>query len=77
MNDHTLSRRELHRLAFAALGGLIAGTVTGCGGKPAPQKMGGGTEFMSFLYHVLVQKCHFYARSAANIAFAHASTDSQ
>jgi hypothetical protein len=38
MNDHVLDRRDLHRLAFAALGGLVAGTLTGCGGNPAPQK---------------------------------------
>jgi hypothetical protein len=38
MVDHTLSRRDLHRLAFAALGGLVAGTLAGCGGNPAPEK---------------------------------------
>jgi hypothetical protein len=32
MNDKTLNRRELCRLALAALGGLTAGTLIGCGG---------------------------------------------
>jgi hypothetical protein len=32
MNDRTLNRRDLCRLALAALGGLTAGTLVGCGG---------------------------------------------
>ena len=32
MNDKTLNRRDLCRLALAALGGLTAGTLAGCGG---------------------------------------------
>jgi hypothetical protein len=31
MNDLILNRRALHRLALAALGGLAAGAVVGCG----------------------------------------------
>jgi hypothetical protein len=31
MNDKFLNRRDLHRLALAALGGLAAGAVVGCG----------------------------------------------
>src|SRR5258708_31255260 len=33
MSDKILNRRALHRLALAALGGLAAGAVVGCG-KP-------------------------------------------
>ena len=37
MNDKTLNRRDLWRLALAALGGLTAGALVGCnGGKPSP-----------------------------------------
>jgi hypothetical protein len=40
MNDNTLNRRDLCRLAFAALGGLTAGALAGCDGaktsSPAP-----------------------------------------
>jgi hypothetical protein len=32
MIDKILNRRDLHRLALAALGGLTAGAVVGCGG---------------------------------------------
>jgi hypothetical protein len=32
MNDNTLDRRDLCRLALAALGGLTAGALVGCGG---------------------------------------------
>jgi hypothetical protein len=34
MNDPTLSRRDLNRLTFAALGGLVTGALAGCGGGP-------------------------------------------
>jgi hypothetical protein len=36
MTDKTLNRRELCRLALAALGGLTAGTLAGCAGKTQP-----------------------------------------
>ncbi len=36
MKDRTLNRRELCRLAVAALGGLAAGTLVGCGGGKSP-----------------------------------------
>jgi hypothetical protein len=42
MLDKILDRRELHRLALAALGGLTVGAFVGCGsGKQAPDKKGG------------------------------------
>jgi hypothetical protein len=34
MNDPTLNRRDVHRLALAALGGLVTGSIAGCGGSP-------------------------------------------
>jgi hypothetical protein len=34
MNDSTLNRRDMNRLALAALGGLFTGTLIGCSGKP-------------------------------------------
>jgi hypothetical protein len=36
MNDKTLNRRDLCQLALAALGGLTAGALVGCGGDKAP-----------------------------------------
>src|SRR5262249_20428676 len=36
MNDKTLNRRDLCRLALAALGGLTAGALVGCGGGKTP-----------------------------------------
>jgi hypothetical protein len=40
MNDQTLNRRQLHRLTLAALGGLVTGSLAGCGGSgtPSPQE---------------------------------------
>ena len=40
MNDHTLDRRQIHRLTLAALGGLVTGVISGCGGEkpPTPEK---------------------------------------
>jgi len=32
MPDHSLDRRDFHKLTAAALGGLAAGSVLGCGG---------------------------------------------
>ena len=34
MNDTNFNRRALYRLALAALGGLTAGVIAGCGGSP-------------------------------------------
>ena len=37
MNEQGLNRRDFHRLTMAAFGGVVAGTVGGCGEeKPAP-----------------------------------------
>lgn len=36
MNEQELNRRDFHRLTMAAFGGVVAGTVAGCGGEPAP-----------------------------------------
>ena len=36
MNDKTLNRRDLCRLALAALGGLTAGALVGCSGGKTP-----------------------------------------
>ncbi len=33
MNDSSLNRRDVIRLSMAALGGLVAGTLIGCGGQ--------------------------------------------
>jgi hypothetical protein len=38
MNGKTLSRRAWHQLALAALGGLAAGAVVGCGGGNSSPK---------------------------------------
>ncbi|MEX2176229.1 MAG: hypothetical protein WD872_17845 [Pirellulaceae bacterium] len=35
MDRTPLDRRDFHKLTAAALGGLAAGTVLGCGGEPA------------------------------------------
>jgi hypothetical protein len=35
MNDIILSRRDVNRLAIAAMGGLLTGVYSGCGGQPA------------------------------------------
>ena len=40
MNDTILNRRDLHRLALAALGGLAAGAVVGCGGGKPDDRQG-------------------------------------
>jgi hypothetical protein len=37
MNRSTLNRRDVNRLALAALGGLVTGASAGCGGKPNVQ----------------------------------------
>jgi hypothetical protein len=37
MNAPTLNRRDLIRLGFAALGGLLTGVVAGCGGQRKTQ----------------------------------------
>jgi hypothetical protein len=39
MNDTSINRRDFNRLSMAALGGLVAGSVAGCGKKTEP----GGT----------------------------------
>jgi hypothetical protein len=36
-NDRTFDRRQIHRLALAAFGGLVTGTLVGCGKAPTPQ----------------------------------------
>jgi hypothetical protein len=36
MAENSLDRREFHKLTAAALSGLAAGGVLGCGSKPAP-----------------------------------------
>ena len=48
MNGTTLNRRDVTRLALAALGGLVTGALAGCGGNPttegkAPADAGKGT----------------------------------
>jgi hypothetical protein len=40
MNDPTLNRRDLNRLALAALGGLLTGALAGCTGKPKGDSAG-------------------------------------
>ena len=40
MSDSTFDRRDLNRLAVAALGGLLAGVAVGCGGSPATKSTG-------------------------------------
>lgn len=49
MDRHDLNRRDFNRLTMAAFGGVVAGTMTGCGeekkpevpaGKPAPAAAG-------------------------------------
>jgi hypothetical protein len=40
MNEPTLTRRDVHRLALAALGGLLTGAIAGCSGKPPDQGQG-------------------------------------
>ncbi len=37
MKSSNLDRRDVNRLALAALGGLVTGALTGCGGKPPTQ----------------------------------------
>jgi hypothetical protein len=34
MNNPTFNRRDVNRLALAALGGLVSGLIAGCSGKP-------------------------------------------
>jgi hypothetical protein len=36
MDDQELNRRDFNRLTMAALGGVMAGTVAGCGGEDKP-----------------------------------------
>ena len=36
MDPQELNRRDFHRLTMAAVGGVLAGTVTGCGGDAPP-----------------------------------------
>lgn len=36
MQDHGLDRRDFHKLTAAALGGMITGTMIGCGGAAPP-----------------------------------------
>ena len=36
MDDQELNRRDFNRLTMAALGGVVAGTVAGCGGEDKP-----------------------------------------
>jgi len=39
MRNAGFNRRDFHRLSMAALGGMVAGSVAGCGGdKPVPAK---------------------------------------
>ncbi len=58
MIDKNLNRRDLCRLAFAALGGITAGAMAGCGGSPssapastakAPDKQSQSAEATNFL----------------------------
>ena len=37
MNGTTLNRRDVTRLALAALGGLVTGALVGCGGNPTTE----------------------------------------
>ena len=37
MNIPTPNRRDVNRLALAALGGLVTGVIAGCGGQEKPQ----------------------------------------
>ncbi|HEV3256727.1 MAG TPA: hypothetical protein VG013_07610 [Gemmataceae bacterium] len=41
MSDPTMNRRDVNRLALAALGGLLTGTLIGCSGKPAGKDKAG------------------------------------
>jgi hypothetical protein len=36
MNEQELNRRDFHRLTMAAFGGVVAGTVAGCGSEEKP-----------------------------------------
>ena len=36
MDDQEINRRDFNRLTMAALGGVVAGTVAGCGGDDQP-----------------------------------------
>jgi hypothetical protein len=42
MSDSPLNRRDVNRLALAALGGLVTGTLAGCRGKPQTKPSGEG-----------------------------------
>lgn len=42
MKDTQWNRRDFNRLTVAAFGGLVAGTVIGCGGGDKPAETGGG-----------------------------------
>ncbi len=45
MKRNELNRRDFAKLTTAALGGMMAGSLVGCGGeKPAPEAGGGGGE---------------------------------
>ncbi len=43
MSGSLPNRRDIHRLAAAALGGLLTGALAGCGGRP-PDKPGDNVE---------------------------------
>ena len=54
MNGPTLNRRDVTRLALAALGGLVTGALAGCGGNPttegkAPADAGSGEKLSRLL----------------------------
>ena len=54
MNGTTLNRRDVTRLALAALGGLVTGALAGCGGNPttegkAPADAGSGEKLSRLL----------------------------
>jgi hypothetical protein len=42
MTRAELTRRDFHRLTAAAMGGLVAGTLAGCGGEEEPEPADGG-----------------------------------
>jgi hypothetical protein len=44
MPDHSLDRRDFHRLTAAALSGLAAGSVLGCGSGTAPEAVRAASE---------------------------------
>jgi hypothetical protein len=44
MKREELTRRDFHRLTAAAMGGLVAGTIAGCGGEDEPAPGNGGAQ---------------------------------